>query len=411
MRGLLLILFTYLLSSTAPGASAGALEQTIHARLALMKDVAHAKWVTGRPIEDLAREQVVIEQAVISGLQFRLTPAATTRFFTAQIEAAKAIQRYWFTVWATEPPNGPAPELGTQIRPRLLVLGDQILAELGTQPEVESEATFIQQTRLDGLPGDYQIALYQSLRSLAYFTSPLDQIRESRILRVGTTLDYAPFSYVNANGERQGFDIELAEQLAHGLGARIHWVETSWPTLMRDFSEGKFDIGMSGISIIPARAEQAYFSLPYHTGGKTPISRCETAQHLASLEAIDQPSVKVIVNPGGTNERYVRQHVTRAEIMVHPSNRTIFDALLEGQADVMITDAIEVAVMTSRYPTLCATMPGQRLSEQDKGILMPKSYALRAWIDDHLDALLSDGTLKALMHSAIKRAADPTDNH
>jgi len=43
--------------------------------------------------------------------------------------------------------------------------------------------------------------------------------------------------------------------------------------------------------------------------------------------------------------------------------------------------------------------------------LMPKSDALRAWIDDHLDALLSDGTLKALMHSAIKRAANPTNNH
>ena len=409
MRGISLILFTYLLISTAPGASAGDLEQTIHARLALMKDVAHAKWLASQPIEDLAREQVVIEQAVISGLRFRLTPAATTRFFTAQIEAAKAIQRYWFSVWATEPPSGPAPDLRAQIRPRLLTLGDQILAELGTQPEVENEAIFIHQTQLEGLPVDYQTELYRSLRSLAYFESPLNQIRESRILRVGTTLDYAPFSYLNATGERQGFDIELAEHLASELGARIHWVETSWPTLMNDFSDGAFDVGMSGISIIPARAELAYFSLPYHTGGKTPIARCEVVERLASLETIDQPSVKVIVNPGGTNERFVRQHITRAEIVVHPSNRTIFDALLEGEADVMITDAIEVAVMTARYPAFCATLPGQRLSHQEKGILMPKSDALRDWINDQLDARLTDGTLTALMRSAIKKAADPAN--
>ena len=82
------------------------IEEAIAARLALMKPVAHSKWVTGRAIEDTDREKVVIEQAVISGLQHGITTDSTTTFFEAQIEAAKAIQRYWFNIWEDEPPKG-----------------------------------------------------------------------------------------------------------------------------------------------------------------------------------------------------------------------------------------------------------------------------------------------------------------
>ena len=82
------------------------IEEAIAARLALMKPVAHSKWATGRAIEDTDREKVVIEQAVISGLKYGITTDSTTTFFEAQIEAAKAIQRYWFSVWQDEPQRG-----------------------------------------------------------------------------------------------------------------------------------------------------------------------------------------------------------------------------------------------------------------------------------------------------------------
>ena len=93
------------------------IEEIIAARLDLMKPVAHAKWVTGRAIEDTDREKVVIEQAVISGLQYGITTDSTTTFFGAQIEAAKAIQRYWFNIWKNDPPTGLSPNLTETIDP------------------------------------------------------------------------------------------------------------------------------------------------------------------------------------------------------------------------------------------------------------------------------------------------------
>ena len=306
------------------------IEETIAARLALMKPVAHSKWVAGRAIEDTDREKVVIEQAVISGLQYGITTDSTTTFFEAQIEAAKAIQRYWFSVWQDEPPEGLAPDLTATIRPQLLELGDQILSQLSDTRSLPF-ARFQKATQIEGLSLAHQQALFQALAGIERYPSRWQQIQKSRILRVGTTLDYAPFSYLSEGGEREGLDIVLATQPAEFLGARLVWVRTSWPTLMKDFRSGAFDIGMSGISIIPSRAREGFFTTAYHEGGKTPITHCNLKTRFTSLDAIDRAGVRVIVNPGGTNERYVNTALKAATIVRHPDNETIFEALRAGK--------------------------------------------------------------------------------
>ena len=380
------------------------IEEAIAARLALMKPVAHSKWATGRAIEDTDREKVVIEQAVISGLQYGITTDSTTTFFEAQIEAAKAIQRYWFSVWQDEPPEGLAPDLTATIRPQLLELGDQILSQLSDTRSLPF-ARFQKATQIEGLSLAHQQALFQALAGIERYPSRWQQIQKSRILRVGTTLDYAPFSYLSEGGEREGLDIVLATQLAEFLDARLVWVRTSWPTLMEDFRSGAFDIGMSGISIISSRAREGFFTTAYHEGGKTPITHCNLKTRFTSLDAIDRADVRVIVNPGGTNERYVNSALKAATIVRHPDNETIFEALRAGKADLMITDAIEVLVMAKRYPDLCPSMPGSLLTQQNKGWLLAKDPALLARVEQFLGPLIESGELDRLKASTIERAA------
>ena len=161
------------------------IEDTIAARLALMKPVAHSKWVTSRAIEDTDREKVVIEQAVISGLQHGITTDSTTTFFKAQIEAGKAIQRFWFNIWRDEPPEGLAPVLTTAVRPQLLELGDQILSQLGADKRSLTFIRFQEATQIEGLSLAHQQTLFQALEGIEHYPSGLEQILESRILRVG----------------------------------------------------------------------------------------------------------------------------------------------------------------------------------------------------------------------------------
>ena len=92
----------------------------------------------------------------------------------------------------------------------------------------------------------------------------------------------------------------------------------------------------------------------------------------ALYEAIDQPSVRAIVNPGGTNERFIDAKLRRAKKILHQDNRTIFNEIINGNADLMITDSIEVRLQANLHPELCGSMPGETLTYQEKGYMMPK---------------------------------------
>lgn len=232
--------------------------------------------------------------------------------------------------------------------------------------------------------------------ALPQATSRLDEIIARGSLRVGTTGDYKPFSY--REGERfVGADIELAGQLAKALGVRLELVPTSWPTLMKDFADNRFDIAMSGVSVNLDRQKTALFSVPYLRDGKTPITRCENQARFQTLEQIDQPGVRAIVNPGGTNERFARAHLKRAAIAVYPDNVTIFDRIVAGEADLMITDAIETRLQQKLHPELCAVHPEAPFDYSEKAYLLPRDFLFKAYVDQWLHQTLASGALQKLL--------------
>ena len=222
------------------------------------------------------------------------------------------------------------------------------------------------------------------------------------MLRVGTTGDYAPFSEERGR-ELRGLDIELAQDLAKEWGVRVVLVRTSWPTLMADLGRRRFDLAASGISNTPERQRLADFSAAYLFDGKTPIARREEAARFASLEQIDRPGVRVVVNPGGTNERFVRDQIKRATIVLHPDNRTIFQEIVADRADVMITDGIEVKLQARRQPELAATM-AEPFTRAGKAILLPAGSELTARVDAWLAPQVNRGEITARLEQALANA-------
>lgn len=226
----------------------------------------------------------------------------------------------------------------------------------------------------------------------------LDDILARGILRVGTTGDYKPFSYrAGASADFIGLDIELAGQLAKALGVKLELVPTSWPTLMKDLGDDRFDIAMGGVSISLERQKKALYSIPYLRDGKTPITRCENKERFQTLAQIDQPGVRLIVNPGGTNERFARAHIGKASITVYPDNVTIFDQIVAGRADLMITDAIETRLQQQLKPQLCALHPETPFDFSEKAYLLPRDLVWKAFVDQWLHQALASGAFAPLL--------------
>ena len=226
----------------------------------------------------------------------------------------------------------------------------------------------------------------------------LEEIREEGVLKVGTTGDYQPVSYLDPNtGEYVGFDIELAEDLACDLGVELEYVETSWPTLMDDTLAGKFDLAISGITITDARKEQALMSDGYLENGKTLLCRAEDAYKYTSLESINRPDVRVMENPGGTNEKFARENLPDVTLIIHDVNQEIPGLVASGEADVMITEVVEAGYYVGQDDRLAAPLIFEPFTHGELGVLMPKgSEDLLAYVNEFLEKEKKSGRIDEL---------------
>jgi cyclohexadienyl dehydratase len=378
------------------------------ARIELMPQVAAWKHRRGQPVLDPVREAEVLRVWRTEAEALGLAPGPMEEFLRLQIAWARRRQEALVAEWraAGVQPVEP-PDLTTVLRPQLDAVGRELLAAAFLVAGEESPAPADPWTRLAGHAGlgrSEFLALSAARRALRRMgAATFAGLRRVGVLRVGTTGDYAPFSS-DAGGVLRGLDLELARELAGALGLKPVFVPTSWPSLMADLRAHRFDLALSGITATAERAREASFSIPYLEDGKTAIARRGDAPRFGSLAAIDQTGVRVIVNPGGTNERFVREHLRRAEILLHPDNRTIFAALAEGGADVMFTDGIEVRLQSRRDPRLGGTL-AEPLTRAGKAVLLPRDADWRGAVDAWLGPLVTSGAVAERLERALAQAA------
>ena len=218
-------------------------------------------------------------------------------------------------------------------------------------------------------------------------------------LLVGTTGDYRPLSFREEDGTYWGFGIEMAKEMAKSLGVEIKFVQTSWPTLTADVlaEPQMFDLAIGGITITDARRETMLMSEGYLANGKTILCRAEEADRFRTLEDLDKPEVRVMVNPGGLNEKFAKANLTHATIIVHQKNEEIPALVAEGEADVMITEITEAPYYVQTDPRLAAPLLGQPFTHGEIGVLMQKGQEdLLQTVNSTIRRMKSDGSLRRL---------------
>lgn len=225
------------------------------------------------------------------------------------------------------------------------------------------------------------------------------EIVERGTLLVGTTGDYRPLSFREEDGTYWGFGIEVAQEIARHLNVEIEFVKTSWPTLTADVQAEPqlFDMAIGGITITDARCETMLMSEGYLANGKTILCRATETNRFQSLADIDKPEVRVMVNPGGLNEKFANENLTHATIIVHQKNEEIPSLVAEGEADVMITEITEAPYYVKTDARLAAPLLNEPFTHGKIGVLMRKGQEdLMDVVNNTIRKMKSDGTLRRL---------------
>ncbi len=232
----------------------------------------------------------------------------------------------------------------------------------------------------------------------------LEDISARGTLKVGTTGDYRPMSYLNKEtGEYEGIDADLAEAIAASLGVKVEYVPTTWPTLTADTQAEKFDIAICGITRTPLRERLMAMSDGYAANGKTILCRKKDAKKFKSLADINKPDVRVMHNPGGTNEKFAIANLPNAQRIVFPQNAEIPQQVADGNADIMITETVEAIRYVKLNPDLAAPLLDEPFTKNTFGILMAQGD--QPWLN-YVNFILAemkyDGRLEALQEKHLR---------
>jgi ABC-type amino acid transport substrate-binding protein len=212
----------------------------------------------------------------------------------------------------------------------------------------------------------------------------LEKIRKSGVITLGYIDGAAPFSFVDGNGEPQGYSVELCRSVADGIGAQLkrqgfktRWVKLTIQNRIDAVRKGQVDLECSTTTWTLSRQQLVDFSLvTFVDGGSLLVGAKSEAGRLQDLGG-----KRIAVLRGTTTERALTQALTRAAVqaeIVRVTKRDEGLALLrEAQVEALAADRttlIGVVVMSGTGPV------NYRLLDQDFSI---EQYALMLPRGDH----------------------------
>lgn len=132
----------------------------------------------------------------------------------------------------------------------------------------------------------------------------LASIEDKGVLTVSTDPAYPPQSELNEEtNQYEGFDIDVATEVAERLGVDIAWEAPAWETIISGNWNGRWDMSVGSMTITPERAQVVTFTPPYYY---TPASYAVHKDNTTITDTSDLNGKKIGVCGGCTYDTYLQ---------------------------------------------------------------------------------------------------------
>jgi len=203
----------------------------------------------------------------------------------------------------------------------------------------------------------------------------------------------APFVEADPNdpSKVRGFDVEVAEEMAKGLGRRAEFVQVAFNSIDQSVQRGDFDIGMSGVEETPARRAALATTVPYYEFHEVLTVRSEDRGRFRTLADLRGRRVGTL----GATIAYERLRSEPVNLISYEDDVHPYSDLREGRLDAVLLDNVIAARSTRRVGGLYTQ--SQPVATGHYIIVLARDNAkLRDRINEILKARMRDGTLERI---------------
>jgi polar amino acid transport system substrate-binding protein len=202
--------------------------------------------------------------------------------------------------------------------------------------------------------------------------SALEEIQKRGKLLVGLEAGYQPFEMQDEKGNIVGFDVDMAYEMGKAIFGKggekkVELVNTAWEGIIPALMTHKFDIIMSGMTILQSRNLKVNFCEPYYYIGQCLLINKKDKDKIKSYKDLNKKGIIIASKLGVTG-------AFTAEKLMPKATRRLFKTEAEGalqvangHADAFIYDEPQVRVFAAMY------------KDKTVGIFDPIGYEPLAW--------------------------------
>ena len=237
----------------------------------------------------------------------------------------------------------------------------------------------------------------------------MDRLHRAGAITVGVKVDQPGFGFRNmVTGKLEGFDIEIAELIAAGLGLapeQIHFVEAISSKREELLQQRQVDIIVATYSMTPDRAEKVGQAGPYYATGQQLLVRAEDKSKITGPD--DLSGRRVCSARGSTSYKRMSHVYPTVQVIGADYYTQCVQKLLGKDVDAVTTDGTILAVYAAQEPDKLAVV-GKPFSTEEYGVGYPKDdFAFCRYITNVLRQGISDGAWDRAFDDTLGKAGVP----
>ena len=219
----------------------------------------------------------------------------------------------------------------------------------------------------------------------------LGRVKSAGKISFGMSSDYPPFTFYNKNGELEGFDVDMAREIAKRLGVELNLVVRKWSGIIDGLLDGSYDAILGSMAITEDREKIVAFSTPYyHSSVQVMIRKGAPFDDLKDLKG------KIVGLEAGSNYVDDAKALGMTDIRLFESGTKAFLELSKGKLDAVISDQI-VGLNAIKLGKYEIEFLGGPLRRERVGIAFRKEdKALIEEVNKILEKMQKDGFLREL---------------
>lgn len=227
-------------------------------------------------------------------------------------------------------------------------------------------------------------------------------------LTVATSPDFAPYEFyaIDEDGTPTlaGFDVALAKYIADYLGLELDIIPMDFDGILAELSAHTVDLGMSGFSPKPERAEAMDFSSVYYTGGQSFVTSKAMEDTITSIDVANDAQYSIGAQNGSIQIDLANEHTPDADIVNLVKVTDIIAELLGGKLHAAFIETAVAECYAVNYPELVIVSDVPYDAAGSVVGVSKGNAALLAAVNLAVEAALADGSMAQFVADANELA-------